>query len=518
MFMRKVALYIGLLLLMLCTTQCDDKLKDDVLTVYDEQPIGLFLESKEEFSEWVEMLKYTGYFNALNVKDQYTCFVPTNEAVRTYLQEKNYASIRAIPLDVARYIVRYSVIASTQNYYSSAFGNGKLQDSTASGDYLITKFRAGGVNAIYVNDVARIVSKDVEVTNGVIHVIDKVLDPVLRTLKDVVETEPSYSIFREALRLTGLDVVLDQIYVDGRKNYRTLLMVPDEVFAADPAAITNIQGLIRELGAGTDGYTLKDNPLFKYVAYHLVVSNSAVSDLAEFPENATSKNVVTMAEGELFNVSDIKGELFLNRDSEGKQIIRFRDGRTDIQARNGFVHEVDQVMRVYSPEPSVVLFEFTDYAEFRALPIFRVINSGVNNQKESFTRETAPQEIRWMTIPDGNCSLAYENRTSWGNLLYMDAVTVSLGNVGWIEFDLPQIVKGKYKVSLGKGNYGSRGTYQIILDGARLGSALYFGGGGSYLQELGQVNFKTTSSHTIRFSVVKNGGMEVDYILFEPEK
>ncbi|MEI3154545.1 MAG: fasciclin domain-containing protein [Odoribacter sp.] len=52
-----------------------------------------------------------------------------------------------------------------------------------------------------MNDVARIISKDVEVTNGVIHVIDHVLDPILRTVKDVVDNEQNYTIFREALKL-----------------------------------------------------------------------------------------------------------------------------------------------------------------------------------------------------------------------------------------------------------------------------------------------------------------------------
>ena len=126
--MRKVILYIGLLLLMLCMTQCNDKLKDDVLTVYDKQPIGLFLETQEEFSEWVKLLKYTGYYNALNVKDQYTCFVPVNDAVANWLKEKQYASVEEIPMDIARYLVKYSMICSAENYYSSSFGNGKLMD------------------------------------------------------------------------------------------------------------------------------------------------------------------------------------------------------------------------------------------------------------------------------------------------------------------------------------------------------------------------------------------------------
>lgn len=521
--MRKVILYIGLLLLMLCMTQCNDKLKDDVLTVYDKQPIGLFLETQEEFSEWVKLLKYTGYYNALNVKDQYTCFVPVNDAVANWLKEKQYASVEEIPMDIARYLVKYSMICSAENYYSSSFGNGKLLDSTASGDYLITKFRTGGINAIYVNDVARIISKDVEVTNGVIHVIDHVLDPILRTVKDVVDNEQNYTIFREALKLTGMDSRLDQLYVDERKSYYTLLVVSNEIFAAD--GIDDVQGLIARLGAGTGDYTRQDNPLWKYVAYHLVASNAALSDLADFPENTTTKNVVTLAPNELFSVSDIKGELFLNRDSEGKQFVRFREGHTDIQARNGFLHEVDQLMPVYSPEPATVLFEFSDYAEIRALPIYRVWGSASQIDRYFFTPETAPKEIRWKTIPDRgetDWTVWYEVRGNWTSLRYHDGVGVNLGRVGWIEFDLPQIVKGKYKVSLARNVYVNRGTYQPILDGVRLGGPVNFAGG-TNLIELGRVDFKTTSTHTMRFSVVKPGvgdgeHMNVDYILFEPEK
>lgn len=513
--MKRIKTYICLLFVALTAIQCSDKLKDEVLTVYDKQPIGTFLESRQDFSEWVKLLKYTGFFSALNVKDKYTCFVPTNEAVQAYLQEKEYSSVESIPLETARYIVRYSMISAPQNYYSSAFGNGKLQDSTASGDYLITKFRTGGVNAIYVNDYARIISKDVEVINGVIHVVDKVLDPVLRTVKDIVGAEPSYSIFSEALRLSGLGAELERIYADGRKAYHTLLVVSDETFAA--AQIHDIAGLIRELGAGESGYTDSANPLYRYVAYHCVGGNYAVSDLAEFPESTASKNITTMASGELFSISDVKGKLYLNKDKEDLQTARFCEERTDMQARNGFVHEVDRIMKVWSPEPSTVLFEFSDYAEFRAVPFFRVYKPGVNNQKQYFTREDAPQEIRWMTIPDGNAQLWYENRQTWTSLRYNDAVGIDVGAVGWIEFDLPIVVRGKYKVSLSCNKYNGRGTFQPIFDGVRLGGIINFNGAAG-VYELGKVDFKVTSTHVIRFSVVKTGYAEIDYILFEPIK
>ncbi|MEI3154548.1 MAG: hypothetical protein V8S95_05130 [Odoribacter sp.] len=56
----------------------------------------------------------------------------------------------------------------------------------------------------------------------------------------------------------------------------------------------------------------------------------------------------------------------------------------------------------------------------------------------------------------------------------------------------------------------------------RLGGPVNFAGGANLI-ELGRVDFKTTSTHTMRFSVVKPGvgdgeHMNVDYILFEPEK
>lgn len=512
--MKKIITYAALLLVMFCSIQCNDKLKDDVLAVYDKQPIGIFLESQENLTEWVKLLKYTGKYNALNVKDKYTCFVPTNQAVGEYLQAKGYASVESIPMDIAQYIVQYSIISSAQPYISTAFSNGKLQDSTASGDYLVTKFRAGGINAIYINDYARIISKDIEVTNGVLHIIDKVLDPILRTVRDIVADDKSYSVFYEALTLTGLDVPLVSIRGDGQKSYYTVLVVSDETFAA--AGIQDLQGLITKLGAGGEGYTQPGNALYRYVAYHLVKSNAAVSDLADLPDQAATKNVSTLAENELFSVSDIAGVVYLNKDNEDKYTTRFREGFTDMQARNGFVHEVDRVMEVYSPAPSVVLFEFSEYAEFKAIPFYRDYSKG--RQIQEFSRETAPKEIRWMTIPDGNVYLAYETRNTWTSTRNRDAIDIGVGAVGWIEFDLPVIVKGKYKVSLGKGNYGTRGTFQPILDGVRLGGALNFSGGNGDKVEMGKVSLKTTSKHTIRFSVVKEGNGEVDYILFEPEK
>lgn len=73
--------------------------------------------------------------------------------------------------------MRYHTIASHQ-YTSSDFSDGMFPDSTASGDYLSLDMRDGGLEAMYINNEARIKRLNTMTTNAVIHTLESVLTPV----------------------------------------------------------------------------------------------------------------------------------------------------------------------------------------------------------------------------------------------------------------------------------------------------------------------------------------------------
>ena len=515
--MKKLIL-IMIVLLTGCLFGCKDSLDDETFAAYDEQPVGIWLEQQPEYSEWVSLLKRTDLYNALNVNMDFTCFVADNDAVAGYLQEKGYASVDEIPLSEASYLMRYHIIPG--NAYKQSALSGQLIDTTASGDYLTVKYRDGGVNAMYVNDTALIVRKDIEVINGYLHQLNRVLDPITRTVWDVLETTDNYSIFREAVRECGLqDWLSTRIKVSGEvsvRDYKTLFVVSDETFGANGiASLTDLHQ--KYPGDATD----ESSKFYQYVAYHIINSNSDFADLATFSDDASekAKNISTKAGMELIQIEELdelqtaEEKVVINRSTDS---IHFVVGKYDLQCMNGFVHEVDKLMEPQAPRPTVVTFDFCDIDACRKLEGYG--NTSLANQTNfALDRETA-EDIEWYTVPDNDEAIRYQIRTdqSW-NKPSQDLLMMNLGYVGWVKIKTPVIAKGTYKMTIYKFAYSSvRGICQMYVDDKVAGTQLDFSGSGKNTMDLGTVVFTETNQHIIKFSAIKKGVMEVDRIVFTP--
>lgn len=109
-----------------------------------------------------------------------------------------------------------------------------MEDKTLSGDNLTIKAEEGGINAYYINNYARIIVKDQEAINGTLHKIDKVLNPVIETVWDLINND-RYSIFRDAIKECGLQEKLNQkeryFGETAIRDYKTVFVVSDSIFA-----------------------------------------------------------------------------------------------------------------------------------------------------------------------------------------------------------------------------------------------------------------------------------------------
>jgi len=98
------------------------------------------------------------------------CFAPTDAAFETLFAALGITGVDQVPLDTLRAVLLYHVVPG-ERLSSDVLDSTRLR--TLSKGFIYPTLQAG---APYVND-ARIVAADVDVSNGVIHVIDAVLLP-----------------------------------------------------------------------------------------------------------------------------------------------------------------------------------------------------------------------------------------------------------------------------------------------------------------------------------------------------
>ena len=508
--MKKILLLSGLLLLSLWMVRCKDSLEDTTFATAEEQPVGIYLEKQPEYSEWVKLLRRTNLFNALNIgSTKFTCFIADNDAVQAYLQAKGYATVDDIPLADAIYLMRYHIIPG--NAYTHSSFSGQILDTTASGDYLTVKYREGGINSMYVNDASLIIRKDIETINGYLHKIDKLLDPIMVSVWDLLNQQNNYSIFREAFEYCQLDEWLKArnktVNEKSVRDYKTIFVVSNETFQAE--GINSLDDLKNRFPSQAG--TSQDSVLRQFMLYHVINSYSDFAQLSEFDKDATekTKNYVTMATDQLLSVEDLNRQLVINRYADSVLLV---SDKYDQQANNGYLHEIDNLMPISTPRPAKFIWEFTDIEDCRILSEYR--STTLPDQTRYQIDRANATEIEWFTVPDNDNAVQYNIRNSWTN---RDLLWVSLGNVGWVKVKTPVIVKGTYKITIRKFKWGTRGKAQVYIDDEKIGKVLDFSvNGDAEYTVLGTKTFPENARHWVKMVSLKSGDTEVDQLTFEP--
>jgi len=512
---------------------CKDGFEEETYTAYEDTPIGLYLKNNtDKYGLWVQILEKADLYNTLNIAAIYTHFVPVNAGVERYLEKMNLKSVDDMTKEQADYLVRYHLIRGALVEFAH-FQSGAINELNATDDNLFVEFRAGGTESIYLNGVSRFNSYDIKATNGLIHSIDDVLIPLIATVYDRLQEEQSWSLFRELVELTGYKERLAAIYtettdplgnpIQQRFKY-TAFVVSNETFAQE--GIRSVQDLLDKLEVAVGGnYTDTEHALNKYVAYHLLAQQRSFADLGQFPEGEYKMNLQTLAPNELVKVSDRAGALLLNENVETEEAIAFK--QTNIACKNGVVHEVDNWMPLFLPEQVSVIWEFTDYPDIEA-NVSQYRNSSLSSTYNKSFLQNELTSIIWSAQPEYRPDvLTYRNARSADGIFYNDVLNydhlrVELGESGWIEMKSPTIVRGKYKVSFvwPSHKYSSNtGIAAFVLDNQMIHARLVISNSKTdrvLTQAMGTVDFKETTSHTLRILSLDGKLITMDYLKFDP--
>ncbi len=564
----KVLRNLYLLMLIFVCAACNDPYEGDTFTIYDVQPASSYLSSRpEDFSEWVAIMKYADLYNAVNQATQnFTVFAPNNKAVKEFYAKQGVSSIEELGQEYAKTLVKYHIIQDTINQEMFIENAGKLDKKTLSDDYISVSFEdgegeAGGLQSVYLNKEAHVIEFANKVSNGYVYVLEDAMTPLTQSVYErMTESGRPYTLFAKAMEATGWKDSVNIIYKDvvngdgeivQQKCEYTLLGVTDATY--QQAGINTVEDLAAKLGAGSD-YTSLSNALNQYVAYHIIPSAADLNALMSFDtQEATSKMWNTKNKEGLITISKEEDEVFyLNYNDENSRCTLVED-ECDLQAKNGYIHQLSGYMPVAEPEPVTVLFDPCD-------------NQEIKNWIEAGNGETG---IKYQTIgsaeykcdismlntfkyklssPGGKYSSYYnvtyftvKSNSNWKVANKADMLMLNLGNTGWIEMTTPTILKGKYKVTLQFGYATSMNFIREGSSGSNGGQMKFtFDGENQVITKpymtvpantldcyqaviYDEIEFDSTSEHVFKLvmddpaaSTNSSYRIMIDYILFEP--
>ena len=502
---------------------CDDPFAGEDFAAYTEQPMSIYLETKEEYSSWVELLKRADLYNALNTDDGFTCFVGNNEAVARYLKNNNFASIDVLTEEQAWAIMSYHIVPNVI-LQQEALG-GQIMDKTASGNYLLVEFDSSNPDAPKFVQSSEIINYNQEVINGVVHEIGEVLQPPLYNVGELLAASDRYEILNEAVILSGVDKYLNitDIPVDYEtvKDYKTILAVTDSVFALN--GISSIDDLLKHFGGSPKD---KRKDFYKFVAYHVLPGSLDYNTLITRESAAKGQNFLTYAQNQYITVTDDGGLTnYINAHDPIDKEVRFNLDRVNIIGVNGYIHEVDKLMDVVAPFTYPFTHELTTDKEFEVLDFYR----GPNTQKiEEFKGDDSLEFIEMVTVPSGVGLIKYRNMGNVTNMpmSFNDYLIVELGDMGYVEFTIPPLIVGRYNLVVYKWQYwagvdkatdSSRpGTCQTYFNNIKVGGPMNHGDSHTFRYPVGELHVTEMKESKLKFKLTKRGPMAFDRITFEP--
>jgi len=462
-----------------------------------DQVASDYIKSKPEYSEFAKLVEVTDLNALLGIRGPYTIMLPNNDAMFAYYKQKGVSSLMDFDEKFRRELALNHII--TNEIPSGDFGLGALRDTNAIGDYLVTEFQGSD---IILNKYSKIIHRDIRLANGYAHVIEQVIDPLTKDIFTVVSEDPSYKIFTEGLKITGIKDTLQQItFPYGPKTARTrftILAVPDTIYQR--MGINNVNDLIQWTGANPDSVSYLNNPFYRYMEYHCIAGTYYLSDLnTQLYPILSHDNNVSM---------NIDTDYRINYQLKTKKYTAFIVPASNTPAKNGAIHAIAGLLPVIEPDPVTIIFETTDFFDLRQKDCFGKYYDKWSDGKNTFAK------IHWV----GNYMQYYYKPTQPENIKY-DALQM----FGYWELSVtfPKVMKGKYSVSIYQPVWGDAiAPCRVFLDGVNTGIEYKTTatGGAAGLQKIADADFKTTAEHTITITNFLFGGCWWDYAKFEPVK
>lgn len=257
----------------------------------------------------------------LSSNGSFTVLAPTNQAFETFLQSKGFASVNDVPVDVLRNILLNHVITGNLRSTDLSTGYAKTNaTSAASGTEMSIYINTS--NGVVFNGDSTVDIANVEADNGIVHVVNKVID--LPTVVTFATADPNFSILVQALTREN-----DFTYVNTLSTPNGTSPAPFTVFAPTNDAFVDLLGELQVNGLGDISKATLSSTLNTHVVAGANVLESNLSD--NLPVNT------------------LGGQLTVNITSNGATLTDSQNRvstiiATDVQADNGVIHAINKVV------------------------------------------------------------------------------------------------------------------------------------------------------------------------------
>ncbi len=285
--------------------------------------IAQIADENGNFTILLDALTRTGLAaTAADENQTLTVFAPTDDAFVALLDELGLADLDAVEAalgtDGLANVLLYHIIGAvvTSDMVSTGYvptlATNSMQDALS--------LYADASSGVEINDRATVTTADVMASNGVIHIVDRVILPL--TIYELLEVNANYATLTAALGIA--DGELDELLSDATAGPFTLF-APDEAAFGDLLAelgLADVPALVNALG--TDG-------LSSTLTYHVVAGN--------FNSDEVPSGAVATVNGDNITIDLSNGVVITDTQSRTSTVTA-----VDIQGTNGVVHSINTVV------------------------------------------------------------------------------------------------------------------------------------------------------------------------------
>ncbi|TRX22002.1 fasciclin domain-containing protein [Flavobacterium franklandianum] len=308
----KIKIIIALIAITFFAISCnndDESMADNTIT-------GI-AQTNANLSILVQALVKADLASTLQGVGPFTVFAPTDAAFVAFLKTTPYATLNDVPKDVLTQILLNHVVSGKKVSTDLTTGYVKtLAKSATSGTNTMSMY-VNTASGVKLNGVAMVTSADIMASNGVIHVVDKVIG--LPTIVTHATANANFTSLVGALTSAG------------QPNFVSILSGtgPFTVMAPTNAAFTDLN---TELAPGGTASVSVAN-LTKVLTYHVANGNVLAASLMEGQEIATLQlpQKYTIQLTGRAKIKDVRNRI--------STIVA-----TDVQCSNGVIHVINKVL------------------------------------------------------------------------------------------------------------------------------------------------------------------------------